>query len=417
MPGGFMYNFLKKTDPEIYDIVMQETEKQQNTLGMIASENYASMAVLEAMSTTLQNKYAEGYPGRRYYAGNKFVDISEQLAIDRLKKLYGAEHANVQPNAGSGANMAVYYALLKPGDKILSMSLDQGGHLTHGSPVNFSGNLYKPVFYALDKETHRIDYDEVRKVALREKPKLVLSGFTAYPREIDFKKFQEIAQEVGAYAMADIAHIAGLVAGKAHMSPVPYADVVTFTTHKTLRGPRGAAILSKEVHAKAIDKAVFPGLQGGPFEHVIAAKAVCFKEAMTIEFENYSHQIVKNSRALAESLIAHGFRLSTGGSDNHMVLVDLSSMPLTGKDGQEKLEEIGIIANRNMIPYDTRPPFVTSGLRLGTAVLTTRGFTESDMQYVGDIIHKSLLTDVSRDAIKAEVLELCKKYPVYQNIK
>jgi len=307
--------------------------------------------------------------------------------------------------------------LLKPGDKILSMSLDQGGHLTHGSPVNFSGNLYKPVFYALDKETHRIDYDEVRKVALREKPKLVLSGFTAYPREIDFKKFQEIAQEVGAYAMADIAHIAGLVAGKAHMSPVPYADVVTFTTHKTLRGPRGAAILSKEVHAKAIDKAVFPGLQGGPFEHVIAAKAVCFKEAMTIEFENYSHQIVKNSRALAESLIAHGFRLSTGGSDNHMVLVDLSSMPLTGKDGQEKLEEIGIIANRNMIPYDTRPPFVTSGLRLGTAVLTTRGFTESDMQYVGDIIHKSLLTDVSRDAIKAEVLELCKKYPVYQNIK
>jgi len=412
-----MYNFLKKTDPEIYDIVMQETEKQQNTLGMIASENYASMAVLEAMSTTLQNKYAEGYPGRRYYAGNKFVDISEQLAIDRLKKLYGAEHANVQPNAGSGANMAVYYALLKPGDKILSMSLDQGGHLTHGSPVNFSGNLYKPVFYALDKETHRIDYDEVRKVALREKPKLVLSGFTAYPREIDFKKFQEIAQEVGAYAMADIAHIAGLVAGKAHMSPVPYADVVTFTTHKTLRGPRGAAILSKEVHAKAIDKAVFPGLQGGPFEHVIAAKAVCFKEAMTIEFENYSHQIVKNSRALAESLIAHGFRLSTGGSDNHMVLVDLSSMPLTGKDGQEKLEEIGIIANRNMIPYDTRPPFVTSGLRLGTAVLTTRGFTESDMQYVGDIIHKSLLTDVSRDAIKAEVLELCKKYPVYQNIK
>jgi len=412
-----MYNFLKKTDPEIYDIVMQETEKQQNTLGMIASENYASMAVLEAMSTTLQNKYAEGYPGRRYYAGNKFVDISEQLAIDRLKKLYGAEHANVQPNAGSGANMAVYYALLKPGDKILSMSLDQGGHLTHGSPVNFSGNLYKPVFYALDKETHRIDYDEVRKVALREKPKLVLSGFTAYPREIDFKKFQEIAQEVGAYAMADIAHIAGLVAGKAHMSPVPYADVVTFTTHKTLRGPRGAAILSKEVHAKAIDKAVFPGLQGGPFEHVIAAKAVCFKEAMTIEFENYSHQIIKNSRALAESLIAHGFRLSTGGSDNHMVLVDLSSMPLTGKDGQEKLEEIGIIANRNMIPYDTRPPFVTSGLRLGTAVLTTRGFTESDMQYVGDIIHKSLLTDVSRDAIKAEVLELCKKYPVYQNIK
>ncbi len=412
-----MYDSLKKTDPEIYGIVMKETEKQQNTLGMIASENYASMAVLEAMSTTLQNKYAEGYPGRRYYAGNKFVDMSEQLAIDRLKTLYGAEHANVQPNAGSGANMAVYYALLKPGDKILSMSLDQGGHLTHGSPVNFSGNLYKPVFYALDKETHRIDYDEVRKVALREKPKLVLSGFTAYPREIDFKQFQEIAQEAGAYAMADIAHIAGLVAGKAHMSPVPYADAVTFTTHKTLRGPRGAAILSKEVHAKAIDKAVFPGLQGGPFEHVIAAKAVCFKEAMAPEFENYSHQIVKNSRALAESLLAHGFKLSTGGSDNHMVLVDLSSTLLTGKDGQEKLEEIGIIANRNMIPYDTRPPFVTSGLRLGTAVLTTRGLGESEMQYVGDIIHKSLMTDVSRDAITAEVLELCKKYPVYQNIK
>ncbi|MFQ5892123.1 MAG: serine hydroxymethyltransferase [Candidatus Methanofastidiosia archaeon] len=410
---------LFRVDPEVAKAIEGELKRQQNNLEMIASENFTSRAVLEAMGTVLTNKYAEGYPGRRYYGGNKFIDIVENLAIKRAKKLFKGEHCNVQPNSGSPANMAAYFALLNVGDKIMGLDLAHGGHLTHGSPVNFSGILYKPVFYCVERDTGRIDYEKVRKKALEEKPNLILSGYTAYPREIDFKAFSEICEEVGAYFMADIAHIAGLIASGIHPSPVSFADVVTTTTHKTLRGPRGAIILCKKEHAVKIDRAVFPGLQGGPLEHVIAAKAVCFKEALTEEFKIYQRQIVKNSRALAEGLLEEGFDLVSGGTDNHLVLVDLKNKGVTGKKAQEILEEVDITVNKNMVPYDERSPFITSGIRIGTPALTTRGMREDEMKHIASLISKVLNNPKDEGVkkwVRGEVRELCKRFPLYHDL-
>ncbi len=410
---------LRDADSEIYGVVRDELERQQRCLGLIASENYCSLAVLEAQASVLNNKYAEGYPGKRYYAGNKIIDIGENIAIERVKKLFGAEHANVQPHAGAPANMAAYFALLEIGDKFMGLSLAQGGHLTHGSPVNFSGKWYKVVSYQLNDEGV-LDYDAIKKQAREEKPKLIQCGYTAYPRAIDFKAFREAADEVGAYMMADIAHIAGLIAGGAHPNPTPYADVVTSTTHKTLRGPRGAFILSKEKHAQAIDKAVFPGLQGGPFEHSIAAKAVCFKEAATPEFKEYAHRIVKNARALANELLALGFDLVSGGTDTHLMLIDLTKKNITGKDAQNALEEADIILNKNMVPKDTRSPFITSGLRIGTPALTTRGMREGEMKHVANLIARVLgsMGDAGvKQKVKAEANELCARFPIYPELR
>jgi len=409
------FNIIEKTDPEIAKALRGEEERQKYALEMIASENHASRAVLETMASVLNNKYSEGYPLKRYYGGNEFADAVETLAIQRAKQLFGSEHANVQPHAGSQANMAAYFALIGLGDKIMTLSLAQGGHLTHGSPVNFSGKWYKVVHYALNEE-EVLDYDGIRKQALAEKPKLILSGYTAYPRAIDFKKFGEIAQEVGAFHVADISHIAGLVAGGAHLSPVPYADVVTTTTHKTLRGPRGALILCKTQHAQAVDKAVFPGLQGGPFEHCIAGKAVCFKEAMSLEFKKYAKKIIENAKALGEELQAGGLRLVSGGTDNHLLLVDLTPKKLTGKEAQEALEKAGIIVNKNMIPFDKEKPFVTSGIRVGTPALTTRGMGKEEMKIIGKMFVKVLENSKDENIIKKvreEVRELCKKFPIY----
>jgi glycine hydroxymethyltransferase len=408
------YEYLSKADPEIMDVLNRELYRQRNGIELIASENFISKAVMETMGSTLSNKYAEGYPGKRYYGGCEEVDVAEELAIDRLKKLFGAEHANVQPHCGSGANFAVYQSVLQPGDIVMGMSLTHGGHLTHGSPVNQSGKLYKFISYGVDKETERIDYDEVERIARESKPKMIIAGASAYSREIDFEKFRMIADAVGAYLMVDMAHIAGLVAAGLHVNPCPYADFVTTTTHKTLRGPRGGAILCKAEYAKIIDKAIFPGSQGGPLMHVIAAKAVCFKEAATDEFMRYQEQIIKNAKALAEELKVRGFRIVSDGTDNHMMLLDLRSKNITGKDAEKRLDEIGVTVNKNTVPYDSESPFVTSGIRLGTPAVTTRGMLESDMAVIAEIIKGAIEGNIDDDSLKNDVKKLCEKFPLYE---
>lgn len=409
------FTYLAKHDPEVMGLIEKELERQQEHIELIASENFVSQQVLEAAGSYLTNKYAEGYPGRRYYGGCEFVDKVEDLARDRLKKIFGAEHANVQPHSGSNANLGVYFAVLKPGDKVLGMNLSQGGHLTHGSPVNISGTYYNFIAYGVDKVTEMIDYDQVREIAIKEKPKMIIAGASAYPRTIDFKKFREIADEIGAYLMVDMAHIAGLVAAGLHPNPVPYADFVTTTTHKTLRGPRGGAILCKEQYAKAIDKAIFPGIQGGPLMHIIAAKAVAFGEALKDDFKVYQEQIIKNAKALADGLIKNGFRLVSGGTDNHLILIDLRNKGLTGKEAEKLLEEVGVATNKNTIPYDPESPLVTSGIRIGTPAMTTRGMKEEDMFEIAEIIALALDVKNDRKAIKDRVISLCKKYPLYRN--
>ena len=411
------YELIKKNDPELYAAVVNETARQRSKIELIASENFVSETVMEANGTTLTNKYAEGYPSKRYYGGCEHVDVVETIAIDRACKLFGANFANVQPHSGAQANMAVFFALLEPGDTVLSMNLAHGGHLSHGSPVNMSGKYWNIVPYGVTKEGGVIDYEEVRRLALESKPKLILAGASAYPRIIDFKKFSDIAKEVGAYLMVDMAHIAGLVAAGAHPSPVPYADVTTTTTHKTLRGPRGGLILTNDEElAKKINKAIFPGIQGGPLMHTIAAKAVCFGEALKPEFKAYAEQVVKNSAALAKGLLKEGFKLVSGGTDNHLMLVDLSEMKInTGKEAEHLLDEIGITCNKNAIPFDTQKPFVTSGLRLGAAAVTTRGFVEEDMAEVAKIIGITLKDfEANKDEAIKRVNALCAKYPLYE---
>ncbi len=401
-------------DTEVAAAVEKEVARQRGNIELIASENFVSEAVLQAVGSPLTNKYAEGYPGKRYYGGCECVDIVEDIARERAKKIFGCDHVNVQPHSGANANTAVYFAMLKPGDTILGMSLAEGGHLTHGSPVNISGKYFNIVPYGVDPVTHRIDYDKVRELALEHKPKMIVCGASAYPRVIDFPKFSEIAKEVGAYLMVDIAHIAGLVAAGLHPSPVPYADFVTTTTHKTLRGPRGGMIMCKEEYAKQIDKAIFPGLQGGPLMHVIAGKAVCLGEALTDEFKAYQQQVVKNAAALAEAFVEEGFDLVSGGTDNHLMLVDLRKMGITGKEAEKKLDEVNITVNKNAIPNDPESPFITSGIRVGTPATTSRGFKEEDMKVIAKLI-KLAVTDFdnSKDYIKAEVKKLTDKYPLY----
>ncbi|MCI0503153.1 serine hydroxymethyltransferase [Candidatus Micrarchaeota archaeon] len=408
---------LKQTDSAVFGLIEKEQEYQKKTLRLIASENYASRAVMEATGSVLTNKYAEGYPKKRYYAGNQYVDEIEMLAIERAKKLFSVGHANVQPHAGASANIAAFFAFLEVGDKFMGLDLANGGHLTHGSPVNFSGKWFKPSAYTVDRETESLDYDAIRKRALEEKPKLIICGYTAYPLIIDFKAFREICDETGAVMMADISHFAGLVAGGAYPSPAPYADIITTTTHKTLRGPRGAMIMCPEANAQRIDKAVFPGMQGGPLEHCIAGKAVCFHEALQPEFRDYSAQVVKNARALADELAAGGLRLVAGGTQTHLVLVDLTPKGITGKEAQMALEEAGIITNRNAIPNDPRPPFVTSGLRVGSAALTTRGMKEDDMRQVAQMIVRIIEKQNDSELklkVRGEVEELCGRFPVYR---
>jgi glycine hydroxymethyltransferase len=406
---------IKGFDDEIYDAICKEVSRQQNKIELIASENFVSKRVMQAMGTPLTNKYAEGYPAKRYYGGCEWVDVVENLAIERAKQLFGAEHANVQPHSGAQANLAVFFALLEPGDTVLSMNLAHGGHLSHGSPVNISGKYFKIVPYGVSADTNTIDYEEVRRLALENKPKLILAGASAYSRSIDFEKFSEIAKEVGAYLMVDMAHIAGLVAAGEHPNPVPYADVVTTTTHKTLRGPRGGLILCKEEYAKAINKAVFPGIQGGPLMHTIAAKAVCFKEALSEEFKDYQKQVVKNAKALADGLMEEGFKLVSNGTDNHLMLVDLTDMDVTGKDAEKMLDEVGITANKNAIPFDTKSPFITSGLRIGTPATTTRGMKEEDMREIASLIKLAICDfEGSAEEVKKRVAALCKKYPLYE---
>ncbi len=403
-------------DPEIAAAIGEELGRQRNKIELIASENFVSPAVMEAMGSVLTNKYAEGYPGHRYYGGCEYVDKVETLAIERAKKLFGAEHANVQAHSGANANTAVYFAFLQPGDTIMGMNLSQGGHLSHGSPVNISGKYYNVVPYGVTHETERIDYDEFARIAKEAQPKLIVAGASAYPRVIDFERMAEIAHSVGAIFMVDMAHIAGLVAAGLHPSPVPYADIVTTTTHKTLRGPRGGLILCKEKYAKQIDKAIFPGVQGGPLMHVIAAKAVALGEALKPEFKEYAKQIIANCQALAEGLIAEGFRLVSGGTDNHLLLVDVRGQKMTGKTAEHLLDEVGVTCNKNTIPFDPESPFVTSGIRLGTAAVTTRGFKEADMKEVAAIIGLVLNNpeDVEKQAEAAQrVAALCAKYPMY----
>ena len=405
---------LKTADPEVYAAMEKELDRQKYGIELIASENFASPAVMQAMGTILTNKYAEGYPGKRYYGGCVNVDIVEDIARDRACKLFGAEHANVQPHSGAQANLAVYFALLKPGDTVLGMSLAHGGHLTHGSPVNMSGSFFNFIPYGVSDETGTIDYDELERLAKENHPKLIVAGASAYPRVIDFAKFREIADEVGAYFMVDMAHIAGLVAAGLHPSPVPYADIVTTTTHKTLRGPRGGMILCREELAKAIDKAIFPGTQGGPLMHIIAAKAVCFGEALEDSFKAYQHQVVLNAKALAEALVAEGFDLVSGGTDNHLMLVDLRPMHITGKEMEKRLDEVHITVNKNAIPNDPEKPFVTSGVRVGTPAVTTRGLVEEDMKVIARLF-KMVATDFegTADECRAIVKGLCEKYPLY----
>ena len=411
------YNFLDKVDPQIAQAIRDEASRQQNKIEMIASENFTSRAVMEACGSEMTNKYAEGYPGKRYYGGCEFVDVAEKLAIDRVKELFGAEHANVQAHCGASANMGVYLAMLKPGDTVMGMDLSNGGHLSHGSPVNISGMYFNFVSYGIDPETEMIDFDEVRRIAQECKPKLIVAGASAYPRTIETNKFREIADEVGALLMVDMAHIAGLVAGGDHPNPVEYADFLTTTTHKTLRGPRGGVILCKEEYAKAIDKAMFPGLQGGPLMHVIAGKAVCFQEALQPEFKEYSHQIIRNAQAMAEALKKYDFELVSGGTDNHLVLVKLVNKGLTGKVAEKLLDEAGITTNKNSIPNDPNGPFVTSGLRLGTPAMTTRGFKEEDVKKTVEAI-ALVLNDPegkeSHEQAAAIVKSLCEKYPLYR---
>jgi glycine hydroxymethyltransferase len=407
---------LARTDPEVYRAIQGELERQRFSLELIASENFCSRAVLEAQGSVLTNKYAEGYPRKRYYGGCQWVDVVEELARERLKKLFGAEHANVQPHSGTQANMAVYFAVLQPGDTILSMSLAHGGHLSHGYPASVSGKLYKIISYGVSRETEQIDYDEVRSLALEHRPKLIVCGASAYPRIIDFARFREIADEVGSFLLADIAHIAGLIAGGVHPSPIPWADFVTTTTHKTLRGPRGGAILCRKEFAELIDKAVFPGSQGGPLMHVIAAKAVAFGEAMRPEFAEYQRRIVENARALARALAAEGFRIVSGGTDTHLLLVDLRPQGLTGVEAERLLEEVGITVNKNAIPFDPQKPTVTSGIRLGTPAVTTRGMGPTEMAEIAKIIAHVLKerSDAARAAARAQVRQLCERFPLYE---
>jgi glycine hydroxymethyltransferase len=430
---------LNKSDEKIAFAIKKELERQKNSVELIASENFVSIPVMQAMGSWLTNKYSEGFPHKRYYGGNDFIDISEDLAIERAKLLFDAEHANVQPHAGSQANMEVYFALLELKDKILGMSLDHGGHLTHGSPVNFSGKFYNFISYGVEKETGRIDMDRVRQIALKERPKLILAGYSAYPRNINFKEFREIADEIDAYLMADVAHFAGIIAARKHMMPFPHCDVVTTTTHKTLRGPRGAIILSKNddrFHEKyhsdkklkdgspkklssLIDSAVFPGMQGGPLDHIIAAKAVAFGEDLKPEFKDYIEQVLKNAKALASGLMDHGFKLISDGTDNHLMLVDLTNKKVTGKEAEHALDKAGITCNKNMVPFDIRSPFDPSGIRLGSPAVTTRGFVEDDMKIVADLINK-VIDDIKNDSnlqkVKSEVLELCNKRPLYPGL-
>ena len=409
---------LDVVDTEIQEAINKELSRQRDKLEMIASENIVSKAVMQAQGSVLTNKYAEGYPGKRYYGGCEYVDVVEQLAIDRAKKLFGAEYANVQPHSGAQANTAVYFALLQPGDTILGMNLTDGGHLTHGSPVNISGKYFKIIPYGVDKETERIDYDELERLAKEHQPKLIVGGASAYSRVIDFERMAQIAKSVGAYLMIDMAHIAGLVAAGLHPSPVPYADVVTTTTHKTLRGPRGGLILCRDAEfGKQFNKAIFPGIQGGPLMHVVAAKAVTFKEALSDEFKVYQQQVLDNAKALSDELVKKGFRIVSGGTDNHLMLVDLRSKNITGKEAQFLLDEIGITANRNTIPFEPLSPFVTSGIRLGTPALTTRGLKEEDIREVADIIADVIENREDSaviEAAKAKVQAICKKFPLYE---
>jgi len=421
-----MNQHLHQQDPEIAKIIQQELDRQRQGAEMIASENFVSVAVLEAAGSVLTNKYSEGYPDKRYYSGNQFIDLAEKLAIERVKKLFGAEHANVQPHSGSQANAEAYMALVNLGDTILGFSLAHGGHLTHGHPVNFSGKFYHFVSYGVNKETETIDYDEVRKQAHEHRPKIILAGASAYPRQIDFEKFRQIADEVGAYLMVDMAHIAGLVAAKIHNDPLPYADVVTSTTHKTLRGPRGAIILSKTLDrlhpddkknlAQKIDSAVFPGSQGGPLEHIIAAKAVAFGEALQPDFVDYQKQIIANAKVLAETLQQGGLRLVSGGTDNHLILTDVSSVNLGGQEAEDLLHESLIYVNKNLIPFDQRKPMDPSGIRLGTPALTTRGLKEKEMTQIGQIIVGVLTKKISTDQAKNQVTELIKQFPLYTEL-
>ncbi|WP_353893166.1 serine hydroxymethyltransferase [Proteinivorax hydrogeniformans] len=407
---------LKRVDSQVYDAINDELTRQQQNIELIASENFVSEAVMEAQGSVLTNKYAEGYPNRRYYGGCEHVDVVEKLARVRAKEIFGAEHANVQPHSGASANLAVYTAVLKPGDDVLGMDLSHGGHLTHGSPVNISGIYYNFHAYGVDEETQKVDYEEIRRKAHEVKPKLIVAGASAYPHTLDFAKFGEIAKEVGAFLMVDMAHIAGLVATKLHPSPVPYADFVTTTTHKTLRGPRGGMILCKKEHKKMIDKSIFPGLQGGPLMHVIAAKAVAFKEAMEPEFVEYSKKVVENAKALAEGLMEEGIDLVGNGTDTHKMLLDLRSLGITGKDAEKALDEIGITVNKNTIPFDPESPFVTSGVRIGTPAVTSRGFGVEEMKQISKFMYTTL-TNVNdekvKENVKKEVLALCKNFPLY----
>ncbi|MCR1949601.1 serine hydroxymethyltransferase [Clostridium sp. DSM 100503] len=406
---------ISKEDKAIYELIEKELKRQQDGIELIASENFASKAVMEAMGSFLTNKYAEGYPNKRYYGGCHIVDEVEDVARERAKELFGAEHANVQPHSGSQANMAVYFSVLEPGDTVLGMDLNHGGHLTHGSPVNFSGKLFNFVSYGVDKETETIDYNIVRELALKHKPKLIVAGASAYARLIDFKAFKDICDEVGALFMVDMAHIAGLVAAGVHPSPVPYADFVTSTTHKTLRGPRGGLILCKEKYAKQIDKTIFPGIQGGPLIHTIAAKAVCFKEALDPSYKEYIKNVVNNCNVLANELTKYDFKIVSGGTDNHLILVDLTNKDVTGKDAEILLDSIGITVNKNTVPNETKSPFITSGIRIGTPAVTTRGFNEEDMKEVASIINDALSKkDNDLELLKSRVKALCEKHPLYE---
>jgi glycine hydroxymethyltransferase len=407
---------LKQADPEVYNAIKGEEERELSKIVLIASENYVSNAVLEAQGSVFTNKYAEGYPNRRYYGGCQFADAVETLAIERAKQLFGAEHVNVQPHSGSSANMAVYFSVLKPGDTILGMGLPHGGHLTHGASVSFSGQLYKSFSYGVDKKTELLDYDEVERLAIEHKPKMIVCGYSAYSRVLDFARFRKIADKVGAYLMADIAHIAGLVAADEHPNPVPLADFVTTTTHKTLRGPRGGMIMCKEKFGKAVDKVIFPGIQGGPLVHVIAAKAVSFKEALAPEFKDYQRQVKKNAQALAKRLTEDGFRIVSGTTENHLMLVDLSPKNITGKDAETWLDAAGITCNKNSIPFDQKPPVTTSGIRLGTPIVTTRGMREPDMKVVGNLICETLANGHSPEmlaALKERTKAFCSKFPMF----
>lgn len=412
-----MMEYVKQADNEVFQAMQQEKDRQQNKIELIASENFVSRAVMDAMGSILTNKYAEGYPDKRYYGGCEYVDIVENLARERAKEIFGADHANVQPHSGSQANMAIYFTFLEPGDTVLGMNLNHGGHLTHGSPVNFSGGLYNFADYGVDKETEQLDYDAVLEKAKEVKPKLIVAGASAYSRSIDFKKFREIADAVGAYLMVDMAHIAGLVATGHHENPVPYADFVTTTTHKTLRGPRGGMILCKEEYAKKIDKAIFPGIQGGPLMHIIAAKAVSFKEVLSDDFKTYSGNIIDNAKALGEALQKEGIRIVSGGTDNHLLLLDVTPLNLTGKVAEKALDDIGVTTNKNTIPFDTESPFVTSGIRIGTAAVTTRGFGIEEMKEIAAIISLTLKNNEDEAKLKEakeRVQALTDKFPLYK---